>query len=356
MKKSLIFFVISLFTMTSSSQEINIARIDSFINRIERCNQGMGAIAISRAGHKVYNRRFGTSIFPEKLRKEGQEPLTEQQKYRVGSITKLFTATMIHRLFSEGRLTPDTTLDRFFPEIPNASGITLSRMLNHTSGLGNYIVRGDSMWTVEPVTEPEIMNEIKSQGIRFEPGKGMSYSNSGYYLLARILEKVYGKRYPQIIEEQILLPSGMAHTLSGIAYDTTIAPSFHLNRNSEWEETKDFYFPNITGVGDLASTPEDLNLFLNALFTGKLLPMDRVQSMMPEGEQMYGCGIMRAPYLDKVLYGHGGATLGTRSIAFYDPQSETAVSVSVNGSSVPFEEILAGIMNGVYDVPNQLKD
>lgn len=351
MRRVILISLLSLTVALTRAQEINTARIDSFINHIEQQGQSMGAVSITQAGKNVYRRRFGTMRLP------GEASRTAD-KYRIGSITKLFTATIAHRLFEEGRLRPEETLDNYFPDIPNAGKITIAHLLNHTSGLGNYVLNegNPSSWVTVPLShEEDIMPIIKKQGVLFRAGEDVKYSNSGYYLLARILERVCGKQYPQIVQEWILTPLGMKNTLSGIAEKPDICLSYYQDWDDEWKVWPDFYFPNVIGVGDMASTTDDVNLFLQALFAGKLVSQNSLRMMIPVEKQAYGQGIMKIECMGKTLYGHSGETFGTRSLAVYDTDRGVAVTLSVNGSvkklSVAFDEVLAGIMSGVYDKP-----
>lgn len=352
MKKPIISSILfCLILLPIQGQEINTAKIDSFLNHIEKYNQGIGSVAISKRGKTVYTRRFGQNNLNKKQNGEAF-------KYRIGSITKLMTATLVEQLVEQGRLSLTETLDTYFPNIPNAPKISLTQLLNHSSGLGNYILKNDSLyfWTTVPVTEQEIMNEIVRQGTLFEPGTNTKYSNSGYYLLARILEKKYNKKYPEILQEEILKPLGLKYTVSGIAEDATISLSYFQSTSHGWEVTNDLYFPNVIGVGDVASTPEELNYFTTALFTGKLLKPETVATMKPGKEQIFGLGVTKAPFYEKTLYGHGGDTFGTHSIALYHEEDSIAVAMSINGGAMPFNDVLIGVMNGIYDLPSRLPD
>lgn len=351
MRKIILTGLLSLTMALTQAQEINTARIDSFINRIEHQGQSMGTVSIAKAGKSVYHRRFGAALLPA-------EASPTADKYRIGSITKLFTATIAHRLFEEGSLRPDETLDNYFPNIPNAGKITIAHLLNHTSGLGNYALNEGhpSSWITVPLSHREdILPIIEEQGVLFHAGEDVKYSNSGYYLLARILEKVCGKQYPQIVQERILAPLGMKNTLCGVAEDPGIYLSYYLDWDDKWKVWQDFYFPNVIGVGDMASTPDDVNVFLQALFAGKQVSKNSLQMMMPVGKQTYGQGLMKITHTDKTFYGHTGETFGTRSEALYDTDGDIAITLSVNGSfkklSVAFREVLAGVLNGVYEQP-----
>lgn len=333
------------------AQEINIQQIDSFLRHIETYNQGAGNVSIFRSGKEIYQRHFGKTPLSD-------SSFRQNTKYRIGSITKLLTATLIHQLFEQGRLNPETTLDRFYPDIPQADKITIRQLLNHTSGLGDYVFKENNgfFWTTQPLTEEEILLEIKVQGILFQPGEKTRYSNSGYYLLAGILEKIYDKTYPQLIEARLLRPFALNHTLSGVVDDKTIAPSYYLNTHNEWSPALEFYFPNVRGVGDLAAMPEDLNIFIQALFAGKILTPQSLEKMMPAGKQRFGLGMMRLTFEGHTLYGHSGETYGTRSILLYDPQAELSVAMSINAQSAPFNDVFQGIMNGIYNQPGVWTD
>lgn len=335
-----------LFSAAAHTQEIDRELINRFLDGITRENKGLGSVLITREGKPVYSRTFGnTDTVRNTLQKSG--------KYRIGSITKLFTAVLIHRLIENGKLNPQQTLDHYFPDIPNAGKINITHLLNHTGGLGDYIMKADTvLWGMEPLTEQEILNEIQAQGVKFEPGTAMKYSNSGYFLLTKILEKTYEKKYPQIVSEQILIPLKMERTLSGVMEDTTILPSFRLNPENKWEKTDELYFTNFTGLGDIAATPGDLALFIHALFSGKLLSERSLQKMIPQDGQRYGQGIMQSPFRSHILYGHGGVTLGTQSIALYDRENKLAIVACINGIAAPVEDIWVGIFNGIYPETN----
>lgn len=330
------------FAVSAPAQEINTEKLNSFLDRVTQENRAMGSVVITRAGKTIYSRSFGNlGVAPDKMQKA--------DKYRIGSNTKLFTATLIHQLAEKGELELQETLDQYFPDIPNAGKITLAHLLNHTSGLGDFLMKGDTLlWGMEPLTEQEILEEIRAQGVKFEPGTDMKYSNSGYFLLTKILERTYGKKYPQIVSGQLLGPLNMTHTLSGVAEDATILLPYRLNAQNQWEKTDELYLPNFTGLGEIAATPGDLAIFLNALFGGRLVSEESLKKMMPQKGRRYGMGIMQSPFHSHVLYGHSGATLGTQSLALYDRENHLAVVACINGIAAPCTDIWVGIFNGIY--------
>ncbi|WP_255512115.1 serine hydrolase [Pedobacter sp. MR2016-19] len=164
------------------SQTINIPKVDAYLKYIENNNLGIGSLSIFKEGKEIYSRDFG------------QKNLTgvvdhAEKKYQVGSVTKMVTAALVFKLVEAGKLSLDDKLSDFFPQVPNSKKITIKNMLGHTSGLGSYVVRNGEIWVTEKVTEKEIFDLIIQQGVSFEPGEKVAYSNSAYYLLAKIVEE-----------------------------------------------------------------------------------------------------------------------------------------------------------------------
>lgn len=125
----------------------------------------------------------------------------------------MVTAILILKLIENGKLKLDTKLSDFYPEITNSQKITIKNMLEHTSGLGNFAIRDGTMWVIDKVSEQEILDEIKKQGVSFEPNEKVVYSNSAYILLRKIIEKKYRKDYHEIVQKEIVQPIGLKNLL-----------------------------------------------------------------------------------------------------------------------------------------------
>lgn len=202
------FFTAFLFGFTALSQEIDIQKIDSFVSHIEDNNRGIGSVSIFKDGKEIYNRSFGQ----DKLENVDYNAET---KYQIGSITKIFTANLLFELIENNKLHLDDKLSMFYPEIPNSDIITIKNLLEHSSGLGNFAVKNDSVnWLTEKVDEIDIIEEIRRQGVSFQPGEKVKYSNSGYFFLARIAEKLFKQDYASIVEERIAKPLNLLSFIS----------------------------------------------------------------------------------------------------------------------------------------------
>src|SRR5436190_11168896 len=144
----------------------------------------MGSLVIAKGGNVLYTRAIGYS----QLNGTEKKPLTAASRFRIASITKTYTAVMILQLVEEGKLKLTDTLDKFFPQVPNARKITILQILSHRSGIPN-VRRDQATWTPgAPVTRDEMLALIFKGAPEFEPDTKNSYSNSGYFLLERVLK------------------------------------------------------------------------------------------------------------------------------------------------------------------------
>lgn len=319
--------------------------IDQYLDYLEAENQIIGSVSIAKEGKELYGRHFGQGNLSDKTIE------ADQLVYQIGSITKLFTAVLIGQLVEKKKLRYDELLQDYFPNIPNADKITLSQMLNHTSGLQGFIVKDDSLpeWLFEPVLEEEIIEQIVRSGVAFEPGEDLQYSNGAYYLLTKIVEQKYKKTYKEIVTKQILKPLNLSKTNSVAAKDTyqNIAPAYE--KLEAWTAVTDFYFPNVIGVGDMLSTPQELNRFIHDLFSYKIIKKATLEEMLPTQDAPFGYGIMTIPFYHKQFYGHGGDTRGTHCVMAYDRPEKVSITYMVNGESFETNDFALGLLSILYD-------
>jgi CubicO group peptidase (beta-lactamase class C family) len=193
---------LTLFTAVRA-QTLDKAKLDQFLDRLAEKNKGMGSLTLAKDGNVLYSRSFGYSQIDGNEKK----PLNAETKYRIGSITKTFTAVMIFQLVEEGKLKLTDTLDKFFPQIPNAARITIGQILAHRSGIHN--VEADGSWGMQPRTKDEVVARIAQGQPDFEPDARHLYSNAGYVLLGYIVEKVGGKPYQEALKERITSKVGL---------------------------------------------------------------------------------------------------------------------------------------------------
>jgi CubicO group peptidase (beta-lactamase class C family) len=176
---------LALFT-AGYGQTLDKAKLDQFFDRLAEKNKAMGSLTIAKDGAVLYTRAIGYS----QINGTEKKPLTVASRYRIGSITKMFTAAMIFQLVEEGKLKLTDTLDKFFPQIPNANKITIAHILAHRSGIHDSLLdrnlRPSSK--TNPITKDELLTIIAKGAPDFEPDAKHSYSNSGYTLLGLITD------------------------------------------------------------------------------------------------------------------------------------------------------------------------
>ena len=338
--KLLLGIILSLAIFSSASaQPLDKAKLDQLFDRLLEKNKGMGSITIAKDGKVLYTRSFGYGQITETIK----APLTDQTKYRISSITKMYTAVMIFQLIEEDKLKLSDRLDKFFPQIPNATKITIDQILSHRSGIPNVVPDGSGM---QPRTEEERIAEIARLQPDFEPGSRHLYSNSGYVLLGYIVEKAGGQSYQQALKDRIVSKLGLQNTYMGTG-NTNVARNESLSYRyvGGWREAREPDFSIVAGAGAIVSTPTDMVKFIQGLFDLKLISQNSLDQMktMIDGE---GMGMEPFTFAGKNLYGHtGGSSTSGAWLAYY-PEEKLAMAYTTNAKIYPVKDIV----NGVFDI------
>ena len=326
------------------SQNLNKPKLDSLFNILAEKNKGMGSLAISKNGTVLYSKAIGYSVISDKEKK----PATITTKYRIGSITKMFTAVMIFQLVEEGAIKLNTTLDTYFPNVPNAKLITISNLLDHRSGLHNFTADPDyTKWMTQPKTQAEMLTIITKASTDFQPNEKADYSNTNFVLLGYIIEKITGQSYSKNLQERIISKIGLSNTRVGSKIDANNNESFSYHFVTDWkpEPETDMSIPG--GAGSIISTPTDLTKFIEALFALKLVSKSSLLQMktMTDG---FGMGMFQVPFHDKKGYGHNGGIDGFASELYYFPEDSLAVAYCTNGKGYSMNDILIGVLSIYY--------
>lgn len=354
MQKSTVVLLICTFScfQQAFTQNFNKEKLDSLFNGLSTYNKSMGTVLIVRNDTLIYNRSIGYGVFSD----ANKQLLSEKSRYRIGSITKMFTAVLIFQLIEEHKLTLSTPLSVYFPQIPNSTKITIGNLLSHRSGLNNYTNDWDS-WRFKPQTHEQMLGIITSKKADFEPDTKTAYSNSNYLLLGYIIEKICKKTYAETVKERITLKIGLADTYYGGKIN---------NRNNEvysyqwvqetWKQQPETDMSAAEGAGAIVSTPSDLTKFIIALFSQKLINNTSLQQIqtIKDGE---GFGIEQLPFYDKLVYGHSGQIDLFQSWLLYFPKEKVTVVYASNGyGGFGINDILKGILHIYFDksytIPN----
>jgi len=345
MMRKFILFIMLFITATTimSAQSTTKERLDSLFDALAAGGRTMGSICISEGGRPIYSRAIGYSFI------DGRVPATEKTKYRIASITKMFTAAIIFQLIQEGKLDYSTTLDRYFPELPGAKTITIGMMLSHRSGLYNILDDPNwPAWKEKPKTQDEIVAMIKKYPLDFTPDSKAEYSNSNYILLGYIIEDIFDKPYKEVVHDRVISKAGLKNTYYGDKTNIDNGESYSYVYNNDWTRQPEADMSILGGAGALISTPADLNKFIVAVYKHKLFKqrhLDKMQNIV-DG---YGMGMESFTVGAHKAYGHHGGIDGFSSVLEYFPDDDIAISYCSNGQVSSVNDVVNAALNIVFD-------
>ncbi|NRF41781.1 serine hydrolase [Pedobacter foliorum] len=343
---SLLFFIAFSSCAQTASPPLNKAKLDSLLNALDKNNKAMMSLAVMLDGKLVYSKAIGDA------NRSSAKPITAtpQTKYRIGSITKMFTGTMIFQLIQEGKLSLTTPLSTYFPQLPNAEKITIANLLNHSSGLFNFTNDPGYVATLaQKVSQEELLAKFQHASV-FEPGSKHEYSNTNYVLLGFIIEKLDKKTYDAALKARITTKLGLKDTY----YGGKINPSNKEANSYKWigswtpDSETDMSIP--CGAGALVSTPSDLVKFIDALFNGKLISQESL-TQMKTLQGNYGMAMFVIPFYERQGYGHNGGIDGFQSVLAYYPTDKTAIAITANGVNTLMNNVTIGVLSIAFNKP-----
>ncbi len=343
MKKQLTLCAFILLSTISFGQQLNIQKLDSLFTILEKNNKFMGTVSISENGKTLYSKAVGYADVENKIK---SNTLT---KYRIGSISKTFTATLILKAIDEGKLKLSTPLETYFSEVNNSENITIENLLNHRSGIYNFTNDPKfGFYNHLPKSRKELLKIITEKDAVFEANTKTSYSNSNYVLLTFILEDIYNTSYDKLLKENITDPIGLKNTHVGGKINPTSNECNSYSFGKKWHLSKETHMSIPQGAGFIISTPEDLNTFFSALFHHKIIS-PRSLSKMTTITDGLGLGIFKSPYNSKEGYGHNGRIDNFTSLAQYFLEDKLAISITSNGGNYPLNLVLDALFNSYYN-------
>lgn len=311
--------------------------LDSLIKSQFKAREPGIVVLAARKGKVIYRKAFGSANM------ELNVPLKPDMVFRIGSITKQFTAIGILQLAEQGKLQLSDSVQQYIKDFPSKGHtITIEHLLTHTSGIPDYMAidHPDPYIERHDFTPAFIINHFKNAPLQFVPGTKYAYTNSGYTLLAYIIEKVSGQKYHDYMRKQVLEKAGLKHT--DYANELTIIPG----RVSGYTRDKGFYqntyYQSLSigyGAGDLLGTVDDLYAWNNALLAGKLVKKETLEKAftpypLQDGKiTNYGYGWNVGNMYGAPCIKHEGQVSGFISMESYFPVQDVFVAVLTNVKS-----------------------
>jgi CubicO group peptidase (beta-lactamase class C family) len=283
-------------------------KLDSLLKRIHKRHDFHGAMLVAKNEKIVYNSQIGFADFKK------ETPLNKSSIFQLASVSKQFTAAAIMLLRERNQIKLTDTVNRYFPEFPYQH-VTIKNLLNHTAGLPKYFWVAEHKWQQEKApTNTEMMELLASSNVQrfFKPGRNFDYSNTGYFVLASIVEKISGTSFSSFLKRNIFEPLEMkdsyVYSFENDSINENQLDGYRLYRG--WKHLKIRSTVNDAIVGDknVYTTAEDLFKWTLGLNTGRLLTKESLDLMYSKGETVYG---REVPYgfgfriKTKSIYHHG---------------------------------------------------
>lgn len=330
-------------------------KFDEYLSAVAQ--QGFtGTALVARDGKVLFAKGYG------KANEEWDIPNTPQTKFRLGSITKQFTAAAIMLLQERGKLSVNDPVCKYFSACPAAwSEITVYHLLTHTGGLPNFTALPDYVPNMHaPVTNDSLLARFKDKPLEFKPGEKMNYSNSGYFALGVIIEKAGGESYESFLQKNIFEPLKMTNTgYDRHAYILKQRATGYSLRNGKRVNSVYLDMTQPGAAGALYATVEDLFWWNEALFNDKLLTAKSREAMTTAFKNNYGLGLAMTQAHNRPMVSHGGGINGFNTMLARFPAEKLTIVVLRNTDygapgPGPISQTLAAIALGEkYELPRE---
>lgn len=349
----------NVLAQNGSSAKDHAAKVQEMLAQAHKYRLFNGSALVAENGKIIYKGAFGMANM------EWGIPNTPDTKFRLGSITKQFTAMLVLQLVEQGKVKLDAKISDYLPDYRKDIGekVTVHQLLTHTSGIPSYTGLPNFFQDVSrnPYKVDDFVKKYASGNLEFEPGSKFSYNNSGYFLLGAIIEHVTGKSYEVVLKERIFDPVGMKNT--GYDHHDTIIQK----RATGYSKTADGYTNSAYldmsipyAAGSLYSTVEDLFLWDQALYTNSLLSEQSKNLMYKPFLQDYAYGwvVRNAAFKENnqpvQVISHGGGINGfATNISRYPDHRNLIVLLDNTGQATAgLSETIGKILfNQPYDMP-----
>lgn len=313
------------------------ARADALVRPYARAGIFSGAVIVARDGAVLFRQAYGAA------QREWSVPNTPETRFRIASLTKQFTAAAILTLQEAGQLRLDDPAAQHMPGLPATwAPITLRMLLDHTAGLPNVTALPDypTLLARTARTPMAVVGRLFREALLFPAGSAQEYSNTGYILLAAIVEGITGAPFATALNRLVLAPAGLAET--GDADPEAVIPQRAAGYHrvaGQWRNAPPVVSAAVLGAGGLVSTLDDLVAWDAALFSGRILRPAALAEMVRDSGHGYGLGLYVGRAYGQRLLSHGGFLDGFSAIKDTYPDLGLTVVVLGNTETTPAQTL-----------------
>lgn len=341
MKKTFLFLLVSGLAHYSYGQKTIAEKLDEVVSAYTNVGKFNGAVLVSRRGEILLQKGYGI-----KNDKKG-ELLSADDVFQLYSITKTFTSTLVMKLEEEGKLKLSDKLEKYYPGFPEGNTITIENLLTHTSGIYDY-TRGYNM---PDMKEKTLVHFLRSKPLDFPPGTQWSYSNSGYWLLGFIIEKVTGLSYEEALKQYIFNPLQMKN--AGLDYKKFVSKykttGYITLSDSLKEEAEIYDSPGPFAAGAIYATVGDVYKYYVGVKENKILTSDAYKKAFTPYKNDYGYGWVISSFDGNKTIGHSGGAAGFRTNFIMIPDKTICIVVLSNSEQVSARFITGKLLEVLFD-------
>jgi len=327
------------------------SKIDEYISACVKTGIFSGSVLVAINEDIIVNKGYGMANY------ELDIPNTPQTKFRIGSITKPFTAMAIMQLQEKGLLIVEDSIKKYLSDYPEGDKITIHHLLTQTSGVPDFTDSPEyKQMQMIPTTIENTIEMFKNKPLEYTPGEKYKYSNSGYVLLSYIIEKVSGKSFEAFLQENIIQPSNMTRT--GVVHQNTITKdlaSGYALIDDTLTHAVSFGLTFAAGAFGLYSTVEDIYLWDLAYTHEKLVSRSSLKKMFTPFKDDYGYGWFTNPIAYRKCLNHEGSVNGFASCYIRFVEDCVCIIILSNFEQAPVKniskDVVAIIFGEKYDIP-----
>jgi CubicO group peptidase (beta-lactamase class C family) len=326
--------------------------LDALVKAYTDQGKFSGAVLVARGDEVLLRKGYGIANLEHDI------PNRPETVFRIGSMTKPFTAIAVMQLVETGQLAVNDPISKYLPDFPNGERITLHHLLSNTSGIPDYVITSEyQKISKNHITTQDLIALFRDKPLQFEPGTDFGYSNSNWVLLGAILEQVTGKTYSEVIRERIFELLGMTH--SGYEWEQPVIKNRawgYVDRGAGILNAELIDESTMQGAGGLYSTVDDLYRWERALHDGTLVRDETVKQMSTPVFKGYGYGWELYSLHNRRVVAHSGGLPGYVSnfVRFVDDDAAIIILSNLGSAAFPqMTEVLAAIAFGEpYQMPS----
>ena len=334
----------SLFIAALTQFSVNAqSSLDTYFEHLSENRKFMGSASILFKDSVIYNKSVGFADV------DSQKKNDVTTKFRIGSVTKTYTAVLTLLAMEEGKIKLTDKLSQWFPQFENADKITIEMMLKHRSGIFNFTeIPGESAWEAVAHTQAEFIEYVSKPKNNFDPDTAYEYSNTNYALIGFILEKIYQKDYNVLIQEKICKPLKLENTYYSFENDLAKNEAYSYNIQDKYLKNGSINYSNEPGSGGLLSTPSEVNRFISALFMGKIISPESLELMLNIENDEYGLGIETFMLGSLKAFRHTGRIDNYISDYWYFPNEQLGLVTLANATNINTDMVQVAMLQFAF--------